>query len=100
MKYELIKQFVKKMVKKVMIFTILMIAVTAVGQSFATIVTNELAMAQMENSNEMYMLMNTYNKLRPIVNLVYAFIVSYFIGTIARDIHKFVKTIKTENTEN
>lgn len=99
MKYELIKQFVKKMIKKVMVFTILMIIVTAVGQSISPVMTNNLTLTQMQNSNEMYMLMNTYNKLRPIVNIVYVFIVSYFMGTIARDIHKFIKTIETENTE-
>jgi hypothetical protein len=82
-----------------MIFTILMIIVTAIGQSISPIMTNNLALTQMQNSNEMYMLMNTYSKVRPIVNLVYVFIVCYFMGTIARDIHKFVKTIETENTE-
>lgn len=100
MKSELIKQFVKKMIKKVMIFAILMIIATAIGQSISPIMTNNLALTQMQNYNEMYVLMNTYSKVRPIVNLVYVFIVGYFIGTIARDIHKFIKTIETENTEN
>lgn len=99
MKSELIKQFTKKMIRKSVLFIFLMIIVTAIGQSASPIVSNNLALTQMQNSNEMYMLMNTYNKIRPIVNLVYVFIVGWFAGTAARDIYKFVKTVSEENTE-
>lgn len=100
MKSELIKQFTKKMIRKSVLFIFLMVIITAIGQSIGPVVTNNLALTQMQNSNEMYVLMNTYSKVRPIVNLVYVFIVCYFIGNIARDIHKFIKTVETENTEN
>lgn len=100
MKSELIKQFTKKMIKKIVIFIVFLVVISAIGQSVSPIVTNEMALTQMQNSNEMYMLMNTYNKIRPIINLVYVFIVSYFIGNISRDIYKFVKTVSEEDTEN
>lgn len=100
MKSELIKQFTKKMIRKSVLFIFLMVVVTAIAQSFAPIISNELAMTQMQNSNEMYMLMNTYNRILPIINLLYVFIVSYFIGNISRDIYKFVKTVSEEDTEN
>lgn len=99
MKSELIKQFIKKMTKKTVVFVVFLIVITAIGQSVGPIVTNDMALTQMQNSNEMYMLMNTYNKIRPIINLVYVFVVSYFIGNISRDIYKFVKTVSEEDTE-
>lgn len=100
MKSELIKQFTKKMIKKIVVFIFLMIIVTAIGQSIAPTVSNELVLTQMQNSNEMFALMNTYNKIRPIVNLVYVLVVGWFAWTIGRDIYKFSKTINTENVEN
>jgi hypothetical protein len=100
MRSELIKQFTKKMIKKTVIFIVLMVVLTAIGQSVSPVISNNMALTQMQNSNEMYMLMNTYNKVRPIINLVYVFIVSYFIGNISRDIYKFVKMVSEEGTEN
>lgn len=100
MKSELIKHFTKKMIKKTVIFIVLMVILSAIGQSVSPIVSNSMALTQMQNSNEMYMLMNTYNKVRPIINLVYVFVVSYFIGNISRDVYKFVKTVSEEGTEN
>lgn len=99
MKSELTKQFVKKIIRKVVLFAFLMIILTAVGRSIAPVVSNELALTQMQNSNEMYVLMNTYNKIRPIINLAYVFIAGYFAGTIYRDISKFVKTVSEEDAE-
>ena len=99
MKSELTKQFVKKIIRKVALFAFLMIILTAVGQSITPVISNEMALTQMQNSNEMYILMNTHNKVRPIINLAYVFIVSYFLGTIARDVHKFVKTVSEEDAE-
>ena len=99
MKSELIKQFAKKMIKKIMVFVILMIVLTAITQSISPTVTNNVALTQMQNSDASFTLINTYNKLRPIINLAYGFIVSYFLGTVTRDIYKFIKTIETENTE-
>lgn len=100
MKSELIKQLTKKMIRKIVVFVILMIVVTAIGRSIAPTVSNELALTQMQNSNEAFVLMNTYNKIRPIVNIVYVLIVGWFAGTVGRDIYKFNKTVNTENTEN
>ena len=88
------------MIKKTVIFLFLMIILTAIGQSVSPVISNSMALTQMQNSNEMYMLMNTYNKVRPIINLVYVFVASYFIGNISRDIYKFVKTVSEEGTEN
>lgn len=100
MKTELIKQFTKKMIRKVVLFAFLMVVMTAVGQAIAPLVSNELAMTQMQNSNEMYIFMNAYNKIRPVFGIVYSGIVVWFLYGIGRDIYKFTKTLSAENTEN
>jgi hypothetical protein len=66
---------------------------------YGPIITNELALTQMENSNELYMLMESYNKLRPILSIVYGLIASVFVGTTIYDIWQFIKT-KTNKGEN
>lgn len=97
MKSELTKHFVRKLVKKGVIFAFLMIVVTAVGQSIAPIVTNNLALTQMQNSDEMFVAMETYSKLKPIVNITYAGIFVWFGCGIVKDICKFNKSINTTN---
>lgn len=98
MKSELIKQFVKKMIRKSVLFIFFMAILTAISQSISPTITNNIALTQMQNSDASFTILNTYNKIRPIVNLVYVFIVSYFIGNISRDIYKFTKTIADEET--
>lgn len=92
------KKFVIKTIRKCVVFTLMMIVVGAIGQSVSPIASNQMALGQMQNSDEMYILMDTYNKVRPIVSVAFAGIILWFTSTIARDIYKFVKTINT--TEN
>lgn len=97
MKNRLISHFIKKTAVKVIIFAVLMFIVAAVGQSASPVISNSMALGQMQNSDEMYILMDTYNRVRPIVSVAFAGIILLFTGAIARDIFKLVKTINTEN---
>jgi hypothetical protein len=99
-KTERIKRFVKHTVKKIVIFTLLMFVIAAIGQSISPIVTNEMALTQMQNSNEMYVLTDTYTRLRPIVNTIFNTIIYVFIGTIIHDIYDFVKINNEIDKEN
>lgn len=100
MKAELIKNFAMKVAIKVIIFALIMFGVAAVSQAISPVVSNELALTQMQNSNEMYILMNTYNKVRPIVTFAYTGIIILFTCTVARDIYKFVKNMNEKEKEN
>ena len=93
MRTELTKQFVKKMVGRVLIFVFVMIIMTAIGQSISPVISNELAMTQMQNSNEMFVLMNTYNNVKPIINITYSCVILWFMYSLGRDTYKFAKTI-------
>lgn len=97
MKNELTKQFVKKVSRKIILFAVLMFIVAALMQPVGVVISNNIALGQMQNSDEMYILMDTYNKVRSIVSVAFTGIILLFTGTIARDIYKFVKTINTEN---
>ena len=97
MKTELTKQFVKKTARRTLIFVFVMIIVSAIAQAISPVITNEMALTQMQNDNAMFVAMNTYYKLKPIVNIVYYCVILWFVCTLGRDTYKFVKNINTEN---
>lgn len=85
-----VKKFIVKVSIKVLLFVIIsMIAITLLQ---TPIITNKIAMTQMENSDEMYVMMETYYKLVPIIRIVYGFVVVLFSATTIYDIYKFLKT--------
>ena len=96
MKSELTKQFVKKMIRRTFIFAFVMIVVAAIGESMSPVISNELALTQMQNDNAMFVLMNTYNKIKPILTALYSCVILWFVYTIGRDTYKFAKTIHTD----
>ena len=93
MRAELTKSFVKKTIRKIIIFTLIMVVVASIGQAFSPVISNELALTQMDNSNEMFMIMNIYNKVKPIITIAYICVILYFVYTLGRDTYKFAKTI-------
>lgn len=87
-------KFIFKTASKIIMFTFLMIVAAAVAQSLSPVVSNEMALTQMENSNELFVVMNTYNKIRPIISAVFTGVAIWFTCTIARDTYKFFKNQK------
>lgn len=97
MKHKHITRFVKKMATRVIIFVFVMIVLSSIAYSFAPVISNEIALGQMENSNDAFVMMNMYNTVQPISTLVYTIVIIWFTYTFVRDIYKFVKSINTEN---
>jgi hypothetical protein len=91
------KRFIYRLIIKIIIFAIFSAIVNTL--LYGPIITNELALTQMEQSNELYMLMESYNKLRPFISIIYGLVTTYFVGTTVYDIYKFIKT-KTNKGEN
>lgn len=91
------KKFIIKTTTKVLIYAI--ISTIALSLLTNPIITNELALGQMENSNELYLLMETYNKVRPFISIIYGLITALFVATTISDTYKFIKT-KTNKGEN
>lgn len=91
------KKFIIKTVVKIIIYAI--ISTIALSLLTNPIITNDLALGQMENSNELYLLMETYNKVKPFISIIYGLITVAFAGTTIFDTYKFIKT-KTNKGEN
>lgn len=91
------KKFIIKTTVKVLIYAIL----STIALSLLTnpIITNELAMGQMENSNELYLLMETYDKVKSFTSIIYGLVTAFFVGTTVHDTYKFIKT-KKDKGEN
>jgi hypothetical protein len=88
------KRFIIKTTTKIIIYVI----ISTIAFSLLTnpIITNELALGQMKNSNELYLLMETYNKVRPFISIIYGLITALFAGTTIHDTYKFIKTKKNK----
>lgn len=83
-------KFITRMIIRLSIYV--MITIIALNLLHNPIITNELAMTQMENSNEMYILMDTVNKTKHYISIVYGCITALVAGTTINDIYKLTKT--------
>lgn len=96
---ELKQKFISKTAIKIVIFAFLMTIILFIVQSVSPIVSNNLALGQMQNSDEAFVVMNTYNKLRPIFNYTMVGICILFVISIIKDAIKFTKNIKDIENE-
>lgn len=92
------QEFISKTAIKTIIFVLIMTTILFIAQSVSPIVSNNLALGQMQNSDEAFVIMNTYNKSRPIFNYTMVGICILFVISIVKDTIKFIKNIK--NIEN
>ena len=84
------KKFIIKTVIKIVAFAIISTIALTLLQS--PIISNEIALGQMENSNEMFILMDSYNKVMPIISVIYDCVAVGFAATVIYDTYKFIKT--------
>lgn len=96
---ELKQKFISKTAIKIVIFAFLMTVILFIAQSVSPIVSNNLALGQMQNSDEAFVIMNTYNKFRPIFNYTMVGICVLFVISIVKDVIKFIKNIKDIENE-
>ena len=91
-----IKKFIIKTTTKILLFVFLLLVITAVGQALNPVINNELALTQMEPSNGLYVLTNTYRSIQPIFNLLTVCIGVWCFISVVRDTHKFIKSLEHE----
>lgn len=82
------------MIVKVVVFIILTLTVSLLFEN--AIITNNIALGQMSNSDEAYLLMEYYNRIKTIVSVIYSCISALIVGTAIYDIYNFIKK-KGEN---
>lgn len=88
----------KKFIIKIVINAVALIVFTLITFLIFenTVITNDIALGQMNNSNEAYILMEYYNRIRTIASSVYGGICAYIAGITIYDIYNFVNN-KGEN---
>lgn len=93
-----IKKFIIKTTIKVIVFSI--ISTIALTLLESPVISNNIALGQMQNDDVLFMIMETYNKVRPYITVVYSLIVAYFACTVGYDTYKFIKTKTKEKEKN
>lgn len=97
------RRFIARTAIKLVALIVISTIVAGLINSITPLINNDLAMGQMENSDALFVAYNTYNKLVPIVWVVYGILTAYIIGRIGYDTYKFIKTkieTKKETKEN
>ena len=84
-------KYILKLITKVFIFAIISVIVFNY-LLVSPIISNELALEQMTNSNEMYLLTQTYDKIKPLILIVYSCVTAFLAGTAIYDTYKFIST--------
>lgn len=82
-------KFAIRMIIKAVIIVAIAIIMCLVFQN--TIITNDIALGQMSNSDEAYLLMEYYNKVRTTTSIACSSISTIIVGSIIYDIYKFTK---------
>ena len=76
---------------------VVMIFIGYVISSASPIISNDLAMTQMENSDALFAATQAYAYVMLFVKIAYYGVVVVFAGTIVRDIFKIYNNINKEN---
>lgn len=82
-------KYILKLITKIFIFAITSIVVFNY-LLVNPVISNELALGQMANSNEMYVLAQTYDKAKSIILIVYSCVTALLAGTAIYDTYKFI----------
>ena len=93
--------FIKRTIIKAVLLIIAAIIISTVSVTIDTIISNNLALGQMENDDGLYVMMELYqNTLQPILTLVFTIVIVTISFTIGLDIYKFIKTKMNGEKEN
>lgn len=85
-----IERFILKTTVRIVTCIVLTIIYFALINS--PILTNELALTQMQNSNELYLITEIYNKAKPILTVIYSGIVILIGCNTIYDTYNFINT--------
>lgn len=95
MKKDMTRVLIKRIIFKVIALVIISVIFGVLIQS--PILTNSIAMGQMDNTNESYMIWQTYTHMTPIIDGCYGLIVLAVVIGIIRDVYRIIK-IKKEGS--
>ena len=73
-------------VKIILLITLMIVGIIA--DSMSPVIANDLAMTQMENSDALLVVTNAYNRIKPVVDILFTGIIIVVAGWIAYDVYK------------
>jgi hypothetical protein len=86
------KRFIKRITIKTIIFVFVLVVLFSIMGSTETIISNYVAMQQMENSDLAFIVMDAYNNsIKPIFSMVKILIPILFVLLTCIDVYKFIQ---------
>ena len=84
------KQFITSLVIKIIIFVIISTALFVILDACIPVMTNDIALGQLENDDMSYITWELYNKLRTIIEIIYYAVTAVCVVSWGYSIYKFV----------
>lgn len=92
------KKFITKTAIKLIILATIIAFVICFLNACGVIISNNIALGQMENSDSAYIFMKLYNNtIKPCCHSLITLIILYGVGSIGYNTYKFIKTKTKEN---
>lgn len=92
------KKFIIRITVQIILFIFISTIAMTVIQS--PLIENDIALGQMQNSDEAFILYEMYNKLAPVVEAIYVIISLFFVIFIIYQVEKFIETKIKEKKSN
>lgn len=83
------KKLIRKTVVRLIIFAVITAALAAVKES--AVITNDMALGQLENSDTAYMLMHFVQNMNSVITLLYVAFAAMVFWPIVVDVYKIIK---------
>lgn len=84
------KKLILKATVRLLIFAVISALLNTLNSS-AVVLINEVALGQLENSNEAFILFNFIQNIRPIVTMLYIIFAALIFWPVVVDVYKIVK---------
>ena len=95
------EKFVKKTIVKMIVIVLISVFAFSFMNASNAIISNYVALGQMENSDGMFIFMEMYkNAIQPTMLGIVAVVIGYNVGVIIYDTYKFIKTKRNGEKEN
>ena len=95
------RKFVKRTIILLCVFIIVTFTLSTASYTVSTIISNNLAVNQLQQDDSAFVLMELYNNaLKPIIPLIYYVVCVAVLATFATNIYKFYKYKKMEKIKN
>lgn len=94
------KQFIVKTIHKTIVFTFILVFISALSRAIAPVMSNEIALTQMQNSSEAFVMVGMLDTFKKIIKSIKMLVIIWFVSVIGRDTYKFTKTYKKNKEKN